>query len=83
MLQEHKKKTNIFIGIAFLIGLFANVFIGGTSAKIIVLSTIPLWVLGSYHYAVGKGYSSKWGVLGLFPILGIVLIFFPDRNKQQ
>ena len=41
MLQEHKKKTNIFIGIAFLIGLFANVFIGGNQQKLLCFPQYP------------------------------------------
>ena len=82
MLQEHKSKTNTFIGIAFLICIAANVFIGGALARIIMFATMPLWILGCYHYAVGKGHSGKWGALGIFPLLGlIILTFLPDKNK--
>lgn len=82
MIEKYKKRTNIFIGIAFLVGVFLRPNTRGLIFIIFIIGDIILWVLGCYNYAKGKGYHGAWGALGVFPLVGaIVLIFFPDKNK--
>ena len=88
MLSEYKRTTNIGIGVGFvlvLLGKYLALFQPESSALlvwVVCLVGIAFFIWGSSQYARGKGHSPYWGVLGLFYILGFVVLFFlPDRHK--
>ena len=87
MLSEYKRTTNIGIGVGFVLVLFGKYLAVSQPGSaglgwILCLVGIGLFIWGSSQYAVGKGHSPLWGILGLFYILGFVVLFFlPDRHK--
>ena len=89
MLAEYKKKTNFSIGlsiIAFILAILLDSFfeseIAKAAAYLLMTSVMPLWIFGVWSYAKGKGYHGAWGLLGVFTIIGlIILACFPDKNK--
>ncbi|MGA3156608.1 MAG: hypothetical protein ABSE43_03465 [Steroidobacteraceae bacterium] len=88
MLNQYKRSTNIGIGIGFVLVLFGRYlmltqpnFIG-VLGSVTALVGVGFFVWGSSQYAKGKGHSPYWGILGLFYILGFIVLFFlPDRHK--
>jgi len=89
MLKEYKRRTNIGVGIGWLIML-----IGSAQARshpsapffglCVLLIGAALFIWGCVQYSKGKGHSGYWGALGLFWLLGlVVLVFLPDRHKAQ
>lgn len=87
MLNEYKKRTNIFIGIGFVLQILyyltkteeANIF-----GVILLWGGIILFTVGCWNYAKGKGYHGAYGLLGLiFNIFGlIILASMPDKHKE-
>jgi hypothetical protein len=44
---------------------------------------VLLLILSLRHFAKSKGYGPEWGLLGIFSILGILIVFaLPDKTKQ-
>ena len=92
MLKEFEKKTNIGIGVGILFHLLSGVLLGfwasGDSRTLAILA-IVVGVLGTImffwglsSYAKGKGHSGVYGLLGIFSLLGlIILAVMPDKNK--
>jgi hypothetical protein len=90
MLPEKVTKTNISVGIGFLLqlaGYFlvqsketcATTFLG----IILILISIPLFIRGCTNYAVGKGHSKWIGLVGLAGLVGlVVLIILPDKESD-
>ena len=89
MLEPCKTKTNIFVGLGIVVQGLAGILKrqDGLAAYDAVLDvgTLAGWILivvGAGFYAKAKGYHWAWGLLGVFSILGLlVLVFFPDRHK--
>jgi hypothetical protein len=88
MLSEYKRTTNIGIGAGFVLVLIGKYLAmsqpgsAGTLGWVIVLVGLGFFVWGSSQYAKAKGLSPYWGILGLFYILGFVILFLlPDRHK--
>jgi len=87
MLPEKKTRTNIGVGIGFLLQLagFALSGVGEIGAIIgllLILVSIPVFIWGCMNYAEGKGHSKWVGLVGVAGIIGlIVLIVFPDQHK--
>ncbi len=88
MLPEKRTKTNIGVGIGFLLQL-AGFFLAqtGDSAAIyglvLILVSIPVFIWGCMNYAEGKGHSMWVGLVGLAGIIGlIVLIVLPDQDRH-
>ena len=92
MIAEYKKKANIGIGLAILttaVLVFIAVLTRGISEEtdsllkdIFVLPVFP-FIYGLCCYAKGKGYHGAWGLLGVFTLIGlIILVCFPDRHKS-
>jgi uncharacterized membrane protein len=87
MLPENKTKTNIGVGIGFilqLIGLFVSK--GGENGSLVglvlILLSVPVFIWGCMNYAEGKGHSKWVGLVGVTGIIGlIVLIILPDQHK--
>ena len=90
MLEQYKKKTNIFVGVGFItqiIGRFltvnATISLSLVLGYLVQIGGAALMIIGCVNYAKGKGYSGAWGLLGFLSIIGfIVLALFPDRHKQ-
>ncbi|MCD4499987.1 hypothetical protein [Chromobacterium vaccinii] len=85
MLAKYKRNTNI--------GIFLGVITQG-GANGIVKSGVPIvgliiaiigagfFIWGCSQYSKGKGYSGKFGLLGLLSIFGlVVLALMPDKHK--
>jgi hypothetical protein len=89
MLSEYKRTTNIGIGVGFVLVLFGKYIAlsqpsAGFLGWMLCAVGIGFFIWGSSQYAKGKGHSPYWGVLGLFYILGFVVLFFlPDRHKTS
>lgn len=86
MLAEYKSSTKtgliagtIIVIVGKLIG-FGSYEVGSLVALIGGITFI--W--GCVSFMKGKGHSGWWGALGIFFLLGlIVLLFFSDRHKQN
>ena len=90
MLTEYKKKANTAIGLAIVTFVVAILIYSLSESQIVAAVAYvpmtfvgPLWILGCWCYAKGKGYHGAWGLLGLLTIIGIIiLVCFPDRHKS-
>ncbi|MDG9667351.1 hypothetical protein ONV78_06330 [Hahella sp. CR1] len=84
MIYEHKRNTNIGVGLGVIMQL-AGKSMSATSPTmgfIVVLLGIVLFVWGCGQYAKSKGYSGVWGFLGLFSLIGlIILVFMKDKDR--
>ena len=74
MLAEKKSKTNIGVGIGFVVQLLGNALRAQGGALVTIGLVMFIW--GCMSYREGKGYSRWLGLLGL-----IVLVLLPDRHK--
>jgi hypothetical protein len=92
---EQKNKSLVFgiPGLILQIGCLtlSHIIIsrnGGQSVWITLLTAgsligVLLLIAGLRHYAKAKGYGSEWGLLGIFSLLGVlVLIALPDKINQ-
>ena len=88
MIGEYKTKTNIGIGLGILTLLTSSLLMkeGGPLAQVgsvLVFAAPVLHIYGYSHYAIGKGHSGWWGLLGVFNILGLIgLVCLPDKHKN-
>jgi uncharacterized membrane protein len=91
MLSEKKTKTNIGVGIGFLLQL-AGYFLAKTTdtfaiailGLILILISIPVFIWGCMNYAEGKGHSKRVGLVGLAGLIGlIVLAVLPDQKRDR
>lgn len=89
MLQEKKLKTNIGVGIGFLLSvsqllLAKQHYLSSIQSHILAWIGIGFLVWGCMNYALGKGYSKWFGLLGILSFIGFaVLVFMPDKHKQN
>ncbi|MEJ2061448.1 MAG: hypothetical protein P8Y64_13340 [Gammaproteobacteria bacterium] len=87
MLAEQKRNTNIGVGVGIVLQVFGRYLQmqgSGMSAlgSLMLLMGIGVFLWGCWNYAQGKGYHGAWGLLGLFSLLGlIILAVLPDRHK--
>ncbi len=87
MLAGTKGQTNTRLAVGFVLLIVGQATSNAGSGVVIlsVLATIAglvLWVMGCASYARGKGYHPALGFLGLFSLIGLlVLFFFPDKYK--
>ena len=87
MLSETKGQTNVRIIVGIVLLVVGQATSKGDSGAVLLsgLSTICgliAFVMGCSSYAKGKGYHPALGFLGLFSLLGfLVLFFFPDKYK--
>jgi hypothetical protein len=86
LLPEYQRSFTLTGVPGLLLCGFANlVFTSGNVgvAALLMALGVALCVVAVSLYAIGKGYSRYWGVLGLLWIGGfIVLFFFPDRYRH-
>ncbi len=88
MLPQYKKKTNLLVGVGFIfhvLGYAFNLFESFPLHKpLFMLIGAVLTIWGCVYYMRAKGYNGAFGLFGLLGILGfIILIFFPDKNKEM
>ena len=84
-------KKNAYIGIRSgfilqIVGIFVKSPIGMNDAlsAILFISGYFLLIWSCWLYAREKGYSGAWRLLGLFGLLGFVILFFlKDKSKQD
>jgi len=88
MLPDNKTKTNIGVGLGFLLEilgrfLYMSSTAGSIFGLILMLVGVVLFIWGCMNYAVGKGHSKWLGLLGLLSCIGlIILVFLPDHHKE-
>jgi hypothetical protein len=87
MIPSYKNKSNLFILLYFASLISWAVFsakgMTSLSSFSFLLST-PLLITGCYFYGKGKGYNWFVCLLGLFSLLGlIVLVALPDKQKTE
>ena len=89
MLTTNKKNAYIGLSSGFIlqiVGIFVKSPIGMDDAlsAILFISGYSLLILSCWLYAREKGYSGAWRLLGLFGLLGFVILFFlKDKSKQN
>ena len=89
MLTTNKKSVYIGISSGFIlqiVGIFVESPIGMDDAlsAILFISGYFLLIWSCWLYAREKGYSGAWRLLGLFGLLGFVILFFlKDKSKQN
>jgi hypothetical protein len=89
MLAEHKSKTNVGVGLGFLLQLLGFILcdageVGSVLGCLLVLTSLPLLIWGCMHYAEGKGHSKWVGLVGLTGCIGLlVLVALPDNHKSE
>ena len=89
MLTTNKKSVYIGISSGFIlqiVGIFVESPIGMDDAlsAILFISGYFLLIWSCWLYAREKGYSGAWRLLGLFGLLGFVILFFlKDKSKQD
>ena len=86
MIAKYKTKSNGFI-IAWLslqlAGLLARIYLGDVGVLIALIGGVCL-IIGCCYYSKAKGHHAAWGLLGLLSMIGlIILVCFPDKNKEQ
>lgn len=87
MLPENKIKTNLGVGLGFLLQLGGRLIMGqnpnlGIVGGVMVLVGLILFIWGCMNYAEGKGHSKWLGLLGLLSCIGlIILVVLPDKHK--
>jgi uncharacterized membrane protein len=88
MLPDNKTKTNIGVGLGFLLEILGRfLYMSSTAVSIfgliLMLVGVVLFIWGCMNYAVGKGHSKWLGLLGLLSCIGlIILVFLPDHHKE-
>ena len=89
MLSEYKKKTNIGVGLGILFQIIGKVVSADSGDGGLVIGGLlglvgsGFFIWGCVSYIKGKGHHGAWGILGLFSIIGlIILALFPDKHKE-
>lgn len=87
MLQEYKTNTNIGVGIGLISQIAGRVIINESEhlalvGLLLLVGGVIAFIWGCFNYMKGKGYSQWLGLLGVFSIIGlIIMVFFPDKHK--
>ena len=84
MLTEYQKKSNYGIAIGLLLQI-ASIPLGDNIVSLLaVIAGSILFIYGCSCYAIGKGYSGIFGLLGFISLLGlIILVLLPDKHNSQ
>jgi hypothetical protein len=93
MLAEYKTKTNIGVGLGIIGQLLGRSLIvrgseTGTGlfsllGSVLILAGSVFFIWGCCSYAVGKGYSSSYGFLGLLSCFGLfALVLLRDKFPE-
>lgn len=54
--------------------------LGPTLLVVFLAAALWSWVTGCRHYALSKGHSARYGLLGILGLIGILLLArFPDK----
>ena len=88
MRQQYEKYTFAALVGGFILHIFVPTLLLLSNnwlkayINVIQLTGIALFVWGCGRYSMAKGYSSWFGALGLFSLIGlIILTLFPDKHK--
>lgn len=85
MIIEYKKPTQIGLitgSIIVILGKALSAVEPELGGIISLVGGIP-FIWGCASFMKGKGHSGWWGALGIFFILGLlILLFFPDKHKS-
>lgn len=86
MLAEYKKKTNLYVLLGIILQVLGRVVIAKTETPewggLMLLVGIVFFIVGCCCYAKAKGRATAWGLLGLFSIIGLlILVGMEDKFK--
>lgn len=97
MIAEYQKKSNIGVGVGFVLEVAGQLTVGQEPAlqaspsvhlaltivgSICMVVGAVLFIWGCVQYCLAKGYSGWLGLLGLMSCFGLViLVILPDQNK--
>ena len=78
-----------YAGIGFVLVLIGELFnpVGGTLTylgKGMMIIGLPVFFVGCFRMAKGKGYHMAWGLLGFLSIIGIIILYLmPNRIERK
>ena len=86
MLAEYKTKTNIYVLVGIVLQVAGRIVMAKTATPewggVMLLAGIVFFVMGCCCYAKAKGRATAWGLLGLFSIIGLlILVGMEDKYK--
>jgi len=89
-MDAKKNRTSLMLGVVGLLLQLASIFTvpvfeqGSSVPSIILFSGIALLIVGLAYYAMAKGQSPLWDLLGLLSIIGLIfLVCLPDRVNNR
>jgi len=86
MIAKYKTKSNGFITAWLflqLAGLLVRSCYGDVGVLVSLIGNVCL-IIGCCYYSRAKGHHAAWGLLGLLWLIGlIILVCFPDKNKEE
>ena len=83
MLAKHKRLSNIGIGLGIIVSIISILTGVLWLSFLLGLAGTVLFIWGCCQYSMAKGYGWGWGLLGIWWLFGlIILFFFPDRHKS-
>jgi hypothetical protein len=89
MIAEYQRTANIGIGSGILVQIIARLLMAAGDAGALLglplaLLGTGLFIWGCWAYAEGKGHHGGWGLLGLFSLIGLViLVLMPDKCRGE
>lgn len=93
ILVQYKKEANKWLLLGFIVWFAGNILRGGLFGEsemysllgsVVFIIGFLMFLYGCINYTKAKGYGWIVGLLGLFNLLGlIVLVLLPDKNKNE
>jgi dipeptide/tripeptide permease len=92
MLENYKKEANKWLVSGFLVWFVGNILRGTTQAQNpqyflgygLFITGFGLFIYGCVNYVKAKGWHWAFGLLGVFSLLGLLILYFlPDKNKAK
>jgi hypothetical protein len=87
MPPQQRTKTNIGVGIGFVLQLAGFFLFGAGDSRaliglLLILVSVPVVIWGCMNYAEGKGHSKWVGLVGVVGIIGlIILMVLPEQGE--
>jgi len=90
IIHSCQSKSSLGVGLGLVLQIVGGITLFTTpmfaiSLPLLIFGVgVLLFIWGCANYMTSKGHSSAWGILGLFSILGfLILMCFPDRYLDQ
>lgn len=91
MIESHKNKANFGIGVGIVLSITGRLWVNALAEEdplallALALQVVGygLFIFGCVQYALAKGRSGFWGLLGCLSLIGlIVLVLLKDYGVQ-